>query len=534
MTPRFLLAVALSIATIAPCAQEPDASVDPVVASFREFRAALERGDAAAAEAAAQRGLEASERVNGPKTAVLALNLATVRLDRGQAAAAYAPARRAHELATSDAALGVDPVLTALTLGRAELAVDRTAAAARLLEAMAEAQRRGAWQAETYSGAVELARASFAAADYEAARAAWAVAARLAPGSADDSNVERGVARTGEGAALFMRALAQSPRQPGPAGTLIARIDSASARDAGAAFAEALDLLQPFSGAAGQGALTLAQRGYAEALAWEGALRAKMQSQGDDLPRAERAAAASGRCSVRLVPDPAPDYPSGALLGSGFGAVVMRVRTDGRGAIVDRQIAAAIPAGSFSEAVAAVADEWRVEVLDAASGCRLDGIQYTPILFVADAAAPEPPPGGLIDEIIVRGQTPPALRLEIERAENAVFERFNAINSDDELDIRCTLETPTGTHMPQRVCAPVFYRDAQAHAGEDTTRAFQGLSSGVNTEQYYAGLARYRYTQLEDEMRRLAGEDRDLLDALQRLLELRQTAKDAASAKRGD
>ena len=71
--------------------------------------------------------------------------------------------------------------------------------------------------------------------------------------------------------------------------------------------------------------------------------------------------------------------------GSGVGAVVIRARTDAQGAIVEHQIAAAIPAGSFSEAVAAVADQWRVEVApDAAPGCRLDGTQYTPILFVAE------------------------------------------------------------------------------------------------------------------------------------------------------
>jgi len=53
--------------------------------------------------------------------------------------------------------------------------------------------------------------------------------------------------------------------------------------------------------------------------------------------------------------------------------------------VIERRIAATIPQGSFSEAVAAVADEWRVEVAaDLAPGCRLDGTRYTSILFVAE------------------------------------------------------------------------------------------------------------------------------------------------------
>jgi hypothetical protein len=530
MTTRLALTVALLSAASAAAAQPRDAAaVDPVVASFREYRAAVERGDAEAAEAAAVRGLEASERVNGPKTAVLALNLAAVRLDRGEPDTAYAPARRAYELATADATSGVDPLLASLTLGRAQLAVDREDGVTRLREAIAEAESRGAAQSDAYAAAVELARTSFTHGEYDTAREAWATSARLAGSSADDPNVARGLARTGEGAAIFMQAIKASVRRPGAAGALATVIEVPSAQDASAAFAEALDLLQPSAEAAGQGALTLAQRGYAEALAWDGALRAKMQSQGDDLPRADhRSATAAGRCSFRLVPEPAPNYPRDALLGSGFGAVVMRVRTDERGVIVDRQIAAAIPSGSFSDAVAAVSGKWHVEP-GTAPGCRRDGTQYTPILFVADAA--EEPADALIDEVIVRGQTPPALRLEIERAEDAVFARFNAITSNHEFDIHCELEKATGTRIPQRVCGPVFLHEAQARSGRDVVLTLQGFS-GADTEQIYVGQAAYEYKLLDAEMRKLAGRDEEFFAALQHLVELRQAAQEAAKAGR--
>jgi hypothetical protein len=526
MTMRVLLTVALLSAVCAAAAQTRDATaVDPVLACFRDFRAALERGEFAAAESTAERCLEASERVNGARTAVLALNLAEVRLDLGKPDAAYAPAQRAYELATASGSSGVEPLLASLTLGRAQLAVDREKGVERLREAVAEAERLGTAQSDAYIASVDLGRTSFARGDYDIARETWAAAARLAGASPDDPKIARGLALTGEGAAIFMQATIDA-RRTGAALALGKAIDASAARKASAAFTEALDLLQPSAESTDQHALTLAQRGYAEALAWDGAVRAKMQGQGEDWPRADRRSAADGRCPFRLVADPAPDYPHDALLGSGFGAVVMRVQTDTRGAIVHSQVAAAIPTGSFSDAVEAVSGKWRVEAEpDAAPDCRRDGIQYTPILFVADAGQ-ESPGGGLVDVIIVNGQTPPALRLETERAEDAVFERFNAITSNHEFEIHCQLEKETGTRIPQRVCTPNFLRPG----GRNVVLGVQGFS-GAHTEQVYANETSVDYKQLEAEVRKLAGEDPEFLAALQHLIELREAAKDAA--KRG-
>ena len=54
----------------------------------------------------------------------------------------------------------------------------------------------------------------------------------------------------------------------------------------------------------------------------------------------------------------------------------------------------------------------------------------------------------------MRGRTGPQLRVEIERVENAVYERFNALNSRDEFDIVCLNEAPVGlAHARARVPA---------------------------------------------------------------------------------
>ena len=54
------------------------------------------------------------------------------------------------------------------------------------------------------------------------------------------------------------------------------------------------------------------------------------------------------------------------------------------------------------------------------------------------------------------GRRPENLRVEIERLEVAVYERFNALNSDDEFDIHCLKQAPTGSNIPLRTCAPNF------------------------------------------------------------------------------
>jgi hypothetical protein len=125
------------------------------------------------------------------------------------------------------------------------------------------------------------------------------------------------------------------------------------------------------------------------------------------------------------------------------------------------------------------------------------------------------------EEIVVRGASRAALRVQIELAEDAIFDRFNEINSDDEFDIRCRLETRTGTRIPQRVCQANFWRRALAESGESTVRQLQG-SSDVG-EATYRAEAMYKSRLLEDEMMRLAREDKQLMREITRFYELTTT-----------
>jgi hypothetical protein len=66
----------------------------------------------------------------------------------------------------------------------------------------------------------------------------------------------------------------------------------------------------------------------------------------------------------------------------------------------------------------------------------------------APAQQVEPEPAETIEEIVVYGnKSLVQLRLELYKAEDAVFDLFNSLNSDDEFDVHCYKEAPIGSHI---------------------------------------------------------------------------------------
>ena len=141
---------------------------------------------------------------------------------------------------------------------------------------------------------------------------------------------------------------------------------------------------------------------------------------------------------------------------------------------------------------------------------------------VALAQAPEtgaeavggPPSVG--DEIIVEGRGVGALRSEIIRAEEAVFARFNDINSGDEFDIDCRMEIPLGSRIPRRVCRANYWREVEVNIAEEAVRWLQGSAYSGPT-QPERGLQPYKGKLLHDEIRQLAAEDEQFRGALTEL-----------------
>jgi hypothetical protein len=105
------------------------------------------------------------------------------------------------------------------------------------------------------------------------------------------------------------------------------------------------------------------------------------------------------------------------------------------------------------------------------------------------------------DEVIVRGRRGVELRLEIERAENAIFARFNDINSDDRFDIACRLEAPIGSRIDRRVCESNDWREQAANFAAAWVRQSRG--EGGQLPEIFILEQQRGQRQLADEMRRM-------------------------------
>jgi len=155
-----------------------------------------------------------------------------------------------------------------------------------------------------------------------------------------------------------------------------------------------------------------------------------------------------------------------------------------------------------------------------------------PSAVTRSAAQPE-------DEITVRGKALSRYRLELEEARDELIEVYNEENSGEDNDVTCREERPTGSRMPQRVCRS----EAQSRAEADASRAFlnallnnvgssRGNSSGAAKAAEGDAILKSRYSsaQIEQELEKLARENRKLYRAAVKYVE----AEDAYNGARGD
>ena len=122
------------------------------------------------------------------------------------------------------------------------------------------------------------------------------------------------------------------------------------------------------------------------------------------------------------------------------------------------------------------------------------------------------------EEILVVGQSLAELRKQLILAQDAVFAKFNEINSDDDFDIICREEAPTGSRIRKRVCLPNFWRDAQAEVGSEQVRELQGGITFPGAAIY--GEAQRRDKVMTEEMYRLMIENAEFRETLVRLGDL--------------
>ena len=70
------------------------------------------------------------------------------------------------------------------------------------------------------------------------------------------------------------------------------------------------------------------------------------------------------------------------------------------------------------------------------------------------------------------------LRQEMYDAEEAFYAEFNAVNSDDEFDVRCKLEAPLGSRRKEHACKADFLWKYEAEAARRFNSQIDGAGGG--------------------------------------------------------
>ena len=91
-----------------------------------------------------------------------------------------------------------------------------------------------------------------------------------------------------------------------------------------------------------------------------------------------------------------------------------------------------------------------------------DGSTELPIDDPVEDSSGEP-----IDEVVVVGEkSMRTLRQAVYRAEENFFDTFSRLNDDNEFDVRCFDEAPTGTRITRHVCRANFLINATSREAE--------------------------------------------------------------------
>lgn len=143
------------------------------------------------------------------------------------------------------------------------------------------------------------------------------------------------------------------------------------------------------------------------------------------------------------------------------------------------------------------------------SGRRLaEAVAIFAIALCTPGSANAQPQAEVDDEVIVRGRTYGELRLQIRIRQEAVFARFNDINTDDAFDIHCTMEARLESHILERRCLSNSWREQDSNIGQAYLGNMQGRP-GMIAADYRSEQLRMQ-GKLKEEMRRLAYEDAEL------------------------
>ncbi|TFH74929.1 hypothetical protein E3V39_01915 [Gammaproteobacteria bacterium LSUCC0112] len=140
----------------------------------------------------------------------------------------------------------------------------------------------------------------------------------------------------------------------------------------------------------------------------------------------------------------------------------------------------------------------------------------------------------LIDEIVVTEIRSPRLwRLNIERAEDDVYQLFNRLVDNDDYRVECRREGTTQSRILVRSCEPIFVskrralntRNVIVDWRSDEEDPVRGMENAINNKHVTDSELQHelvgKYEEMNQAMLKLALENPDLMRALERLGALR-------------
>jgi hypothetical protein len=131
-----------------------------------------------------------------------------------------------------------------------------------------------------------------------------------------------------------------------------------------------------------------------------------------------------------------------------------------------------------------------------------------------------------IDEITVMGARDlGALRAELVRAEDEVYDLYNDLNDDDDYDIICKKQARVGSQIKFRVCQTRLFREALSTATEDEDGFLSPEGQLVNEKKHNSIL--------REKMRVVANENPELVVALRKRHALKQKLEEERHKKYG-
>lgn len=365
MRGRIVAAVLLVVLSAAGAYAQPAAN--PVMDNYRAYQEALARGDLANAEVAAVAALAASEQRDGDggRTAVLLLNLATLRLDRGNASGAKAPAERALALASRENG-GVDPLLAEIVLGQVELATGSGIPGRdRLASVLARAENRPDLSDRRLVASNELGHWALARGDHAWARIGFGFAARSVTGADPLSTYLRARAHLAEAGTIIQGD--QRTRRRDPAGAMEALRILVNVED---------ELRPHIQRMQADNAVTPTQQAFAESLAWQGVVRLSYPEL-----TAPPNIATTDECEVKYDQSEFTHYLMN-LYRVVRGVVVVRVLFDDEGRMQRTEVVVAEPQEYFPQNARQMAVNFNIRAdRTTRPGCQMPRVHFFPVTF---------------------------------------------------------------------------------------------------------------------------------------------------------